>query len=367
MLVSNKGEGIGSDFLIKKEKRKERNQYHMNEQTILVATDGSGQYTSIQEAIYSIPDKRDYPVTIFLKPGIYEEKVFIRKENINMIGSAASETIIRYGDGAKTLRRDGSEYGTFNSATVMFAGSDLFVENLTFENCAGNGRVAGQALAVYVASDRTVFKNCRFLGHQDTIFVGDLNPGAMKHLMLPEDFLNSTIPIYYEDRRNYFDSCFICGDVDYIFGPNTAYFSNCEIFSRKLESESGSFITAASTPATTEYGFVFYQCKLTSDDKESSVYLGRPWRDYAKTAFLCCEMGPHIKPEGWDNWGKVNAEVTTAYIEYNNYGKGASYVNENHNQKVRVPFSKQLTNDALLDYYSLSKVLGGKDQWQPLI
>lgn len=331
----------------------------MKKQTILVAKDGSGDFSSLQEAIYHVPDHRDYPVTIYLKPGIYHEKVFIRKENINLMGIGPDETIIRYGDGAKSLRPDGTDYRTFNTATVMFAGKDIYVENITFENCAGNGNVAGQALAVYIASDRTVFKNCRFLGYQDTIFAGDLNPKTMKSLMLPEGFLNSPVPLYYSNPRNYFDTCYICGDVDFIFGPNTAYFSNCEIFSRKLESESVSYITAASTPLSQEYGFVFFKCRLTSDDKEASVYLGRPWRDYAKTAFLCCELSAHIKPEGWHNWEKAKAEATSSYVEYGNYGPGACSPN-------RASFSKQLDNPGVLDYYSLNRVLGGHDNWRPI-
>lgn len=329
----------------------------MKKQTILVAKDGSGDFSSLQQAIYHIPDQRDYPVTIYLKPGIYHEKVFIRKENINIIAKDANKTIIRYGDGAKSIRPDGTEYRTFNTATVMFAGKDIYVQNITFENCAGNGKIAGQALAVYVASDRTVFQDCRFLGYQDTIFAGDLNPGIMKRLMLPEAFLNSPIPLYYPNRRNYFDTCYIRGDVDFIFGPNTAYFENCEIFSSKIQSEDKSFITAASTPISQEYGFVFFKCKLTSDDKEASVYLGRPWRDYAKTAFISCEMGNHIKPEGWHNWDKPKAEVTCSYIEYGSFGPGAS--------SHRASFSKQLDNPGVLDYYSIYHVLGGHDDWRP--
>ena len=338
----------------------------MNSQTIVVAKDGSGKFTSLQEAIHHIPDERDYPVTIYLKSGIYHEKVFIRKEKINIIGEDPNETIIRYGDGAKSLRADGSEYNTFNTATVLFAGKDIYVENITFENCAGPGKVAGQALAVYVASDRTVFRDCRFLGHQDTIFTGDLNPGTMKRLMLPDTFLNSSVPCYYPNPRNYFDTCYICGDVDFIFGPNTAYFSNCEIFSKKREIESGTFITAASTPMSQEYGFVFFKCRLTSDDKEASVYLGRPWRDYAKTAFICCELAAHIKPEGWHNWAKPIAEVTSSYVEYGNYGPGAATHMNQNTPKMRAPFSKQLTNPDVLDYYSLHRVLGGHDNWQPI-
>ena len=338
----------------------------MNQQTIVVAKDGSGDFTSLQEAVYHIPDGRDYPVTIYIRPGIYHEKVFIRKENINIIGQDSHQTIIRYGDGAKLLRSDGTEYGTFNSATVLFAGKNIYVENITFENCAGRGKVAGQALAVYIASDRTVFRDCRFLGSQDTIFTGDLNPGTMKRLMLPDAFVQSSVPCYYANPRNYFDTCYICGDVDFIFGPSTAYFTNCEIFSKRLDVESGTYITAASTPMSQEYGYVFFKCRLTSDDKEASVYLGRPWRDYAKTAFICCELSAHIKPEGWHNWGKAKAEVTSSYVEYGNFGPGASTSIDENNPKVRASFSKQLDNPDVLDYYSLPRVLGGHDNWQPI-
>lgn len=330
----------------------------MIKQTITVAADGSADYRTIQEAILAIPDERDTPFTVFIRPGVYTEKVYIRKENINLIGEDANTTIIRYNDGARKLREDGSEYGTFNSGTVYFAGSDIYVENLTIENFAGNGNIAGQAVAAYITSDRTCFRKCRFIGYQDTIYTGDLKPGIMKHLMFPDFFTNSVVPIYRNLTRNYFDQCYIEGDVDFIFGSSTAYFNRCEIFSKRLQSEGCSYITAASTPMGQEYGYVFFQCKLTSDDRPKSIYLGRPWRDYAKTAFLQCEMGEHIHPAGWHNWDKAKAEVTSCYIEYDNHGAGADC-------SERAAFSRQLSNPEVLDYYSPDKVMAGIDLWQP--
>lgn len=330
----------------------------MTTQPIIVSKDIIGSFHSIQEAILSIDDQHEDTITILIKPGVYTEKIWIRKENIRIIGEDANTTIVRYGDGAKKPRPDGSEYGTFNSATIFFAGSDITVENITIENTAGVGHIAGQALAAYVASDKTTFRNCRFIGYQDTIFTGDSQSCSMKKLMLPDFFLNSSVNIDYPVIRNYFDSCYISGDVDFIFGPNIAYFNRCEIFSRKLESESNSFITAASTPAAQEYGYVFNQCHLTSNDRPDSVYLGRPWRDYAKTAFIQCCMEEHIKPIGWHNWGKANAEATTSYVEYGNTGAGA-------NPEQRTPFSKQLTNPEILEYYSIERVLAGMDNWRP--
>ncbi len=321
---------------------------------ITVSLDGTADFQYIQEAVNSISDERDETVTIFIRNGIYNEKIWMRKNKIKLVGESCDKTIIRYNDGAKKLRPDGTEYRTFNTATALFAGCDITVCNLTIENYAGIGKVAGQAVAAYVASDRTAFYNCRFLGYQDTIFTGDVLDEPMKQLMLPDFFKDSSVQIHFEVTRNYFESCYICGDVDFIFGSNVAYFENCQIHSLKLASESGSFITAASTPCGQEFGYVFHNCKLTSDDVPQNVYLGRPWRAFAKTAFVSCELGEHIKPEGFHNWNKPNAEVTTSYVEFNNFGVGAE------NSK-RASFSKQLTNVGLHEYFSKENVLG---DWQ---
>lgn len=325
-------------------------------ETILVSKTKPAAFSSLQAAVNSIDDSHKETIRIFIEPGIYEEKVFVRKENIEIVGSGREQTIFRYGDGARKPRPDGNgEYGTFNTAVIMLAGSDIMVKDLTIENTAGPGHIAGQALAVYVAADRCSFYHCSFIGWQDTVFTGltGSNP------MLPDFFTSSTVNIIHKTARNYFYDCFISGDVDYIFGPNIAFFEKCEIFSRKRESEAESYITAANTPAEQEFGLVFSKCRLTGDGDNGSVYLGRPWRDFAKTAFLNCYMDTQICPEGWGNWGKIKAEAVCNYIEHNNSGPGA-------NSGKRASFSKQITNPELTNYFSKENVLMGEDGWNPV-
>lgn len=327
--------------------------------TILVSKTPPGDFKTIQEAVNSVPDNSSETYRIHIKPGVYKEKIFIRKNNLEIYGEDPSETIIEYGDGARKLRDDGkTEYGTFNSAVVLFAGSNITVKNITIENTAGPGNIAGQALAAYVAADRCSFYNCRFLGYQDTIFAGECTDSAMKNLMLPDFFTSSKVNIEHQIIRNYFKDCYVAGDVDFIFGPNCCYFEGCEIYSRKRESEACSYITAASTPASQEYGLVFHNCKLTSDDQKGSVYLGRPWRNYAKTAFISCNMAQHIHPHGWHNWGRTSAEALCGYVEYGCYGDGASTLE-------RALFSKQLTNPEVEEYFSISRVFASPDEWIP--
>lgn len=328
-------------------------------QTIIVSKTASQGFSSLQEAVLSVPDNHEETYRILVEPGVYEEKVFIRKENIEIVGKDPESTVFCYGDGARKKRQDSTEeYGTFNTAVILLAGKNIRMENITVENTAGPGRTAGQALAVYIAADRCSFYNCRFLGYQDTVFAGDCIPCEMKKLMLPDFFVNSPVPVSYPLLRNYFKDCFISGDVDFIFGPNTVFFDHCEIYSRQCQSEARSFITAASTPAGQEYGLVFSYCRLTGEADKDSVYLGRPWRDFAKTAFLHCSMDSHIYREGWHNWDKARAEACCSYVEYANAGPGAV-------TDGRVSFSKLLKNPELDEYFSLENVLKGSDGWLP--
>lgn len=325
-------------------------------QILYVSKTDPNAFSSLQEAVLSIPDGSGETARIYVAPGVYEEKVFIRKENLEIVGEDAMTTVFCYGDGARKPRPDQTgEYGTFNTAVLFLAGRNITVRNITVENTAGPGYLAGQALAVYAAADRLRFYGCRFLGWQDTIFAGDPVTCQMKKLMLPDFFVNSSVPMEFPLIRNYFKDCYISGDVDFIFGPNTVFFENCDIHSRKRASEDKAFLTAASTPAGQEFGLVFYECRLTGEE-EDSVYLGRPWRDFAKTAFVCCTIGNHICPQGWLNWGRVRAEAGCSYIEYANNGPGAG-------TDKRAPFSKQLTNPELKAYFARENVLRGEDGW----
>jgi pectinesterase len=320
---------------------------------MIVAKDGSGDFNNLQEAIDSIPSDNKEKVNIYIKNGVYKQKVTINKPYVTLVGESVEETVLTFDDYARKLFPNGEKYGTFNSYSTFIDGDDFTAENITFENSAGSGSIVGQALAVYVDADRVKFKNCRFLGCQDTIFTGPLPPKPIEGNTFggPKDG--------HEKRkfRQYFEDCYIRGDVDFIFGSATVAFNRCEIFTNNRDMDVNGYITAASTPEGEGYGYVFIDCKLTSDAAPNTVYLGRPWRDYAKTVFINCWMGEHIKTEGWHNWNKENAEKSALYAEYNSYGPGATL-------DKRVTWAKTLSDEEA-KLYSVENVLSGKDGWMP--
>ncbi|MBL6446700.1 pectin esterase [Fulvivirga sp. 29W222] len=291
----------------------------------VVSGDGSGDFKTIQEAINSVPDLRKNETRILIKSGRYKEKLILpaSKTNVTFIGEDVSKTIITYDDYASKTNRFGEEIGTSGSSGFFVFGEGFTARNITFENSSGP---VGQAVAVRIDGDKVIFENCRFLGFQDTLYPHGKN------------------------SRQYYKDCYIEGTTDFIFGWSTAVFENCVIFSKK----GGSYITAASTEQTADYGFVFINCKLTGNAPDQSVYLGRPWRPYAQTVFINCEMGKHIKPKGWHNWTKPEAESTTFYAEYNSSGLGAT-------KGERVEWSHQLNADEL-GKFTLEKIF--KD-WNP--
>ncbi|MCM3781475.1 pectinesterase family protein [Neobacillus mesonae] len=329
---------------------------------LTVSQDGTGDYTSIQEAINAIPDSSSDNGqeirTIFIRNGSYNEKIVLDKPGVHLIGEDAEKTVITYGDYAMKKFADGSPYHTFHTYTLLIASDDIVVSNLTIENSAGRGEDVGQAIAVYVDGDRVAFYRCRFLGYQDTLFTGPLPeaPVERKSFGGPRDIFPRR-PV-----RQYYEECYIEGDVDFIFGSATAVFNSCELYSKRRRrdlnstSASYSYITAASTAENVPYGYVFWECRLTGDAEPGTVYLGRPWREHAKTAFINCELGEHIHPEGWHNWGKTEREQTVVYAEYGNTGYGVT--------GQRVKWSRQLSSDEV-NQYKPEQILRGMDHWTP--
>ncbi|SFU15285.1 pectinesterase [Algoriphagus locisalis] len=287
------------------------------EHDIVVAQDGSGHFKTIGEALDAIRVYLPEPLTVYIKPGVYKEKLVILGPvtNVTFEGENPENTIITFDDYAAK-----DNMGTFETYTLKVLGNSLTFKNLTIENTAGN---VGQAVALHAEGDRLVFENCRFLGNQDTMFASG------------------------ENSRQLFRNCYIEGTTDFIFGSATALFDHCVIHSK-----SDSYITAASTPEWVEYGYVFKDCKLTADPEVKKVYLGRPWRDFAKTVFINTEMGAHIAPEGWHNWSRENAEKTVFYAESGSFGPGA-------NAEERVGWSHQLNAEQAKEYH-VYEVFAGK-------
>lgn len=273
-----------------------------------VAKDGTGEYTSIQDAIDAMRVYPLQPITLYIKNGVYNEKIELPANNtdVTFIGESVDSTIITYNDYSGK-----GKHTTFTSFTAKISGNRFRAENITFANSAGP---VGQALALYVDADKAVFKNCKFLGNQDTVFASG------------------------ENARQLFTNCYIEGTTDFIFGPATAVFQNCTI-----RCKTNSYITAASTTPAKRFGFVFIDCKVIADSGITKLYLGRPWRANAKTVFIRCNLPGAIAPEGWNNWSNPENEKTVFYAEYKNAGEGAA-------PDKRVKWSKQLTAKQALQY-----------------
>lgn len=266
-----------------------------NPDTIFVARDGTAEFRNIDDAIEVCRAFMEYHKVIFVKKGIYKEKLILPSwlTNIEICGEDRDNTIITYDDHANVfIPGTDRKMGTFRTYTVRVDGNDITFRNITIEN---NAARLGQAVALHTQGDRLAFVNCRILGNQDTVYTGGIN------------------------TRLYFKDCHIEGTTDFIFGPSTAWFESCTILSR-----TDSYITAASTPQDVEYGYVFNRCKIVAAEGVSKVYLGRPWRPYAHTLFMNCQLGKHILPVGWHNWSNTQNEKTARYCEYDNHGEGAA-------------------------------------------
>lgn len=302
---------------------------------ITVDLQGKGDFTSIQEAINSVRAFRgEHTVRIWIKKGIYREKVVIPSylENVQLVGESAAETKIVYNDYAGKEKQYADEtgqtkLGTFTSYTLLVRANHVVIKNLTIENDAGP---VGQAVALHIEGDRIALVDCILLGYQDTLYLGR------------------------EGSRSVFLNCRINGTTDFIFGPGCSFFSKCKLISLR-----NSYVTAASTPKGQTYGYVFEQCDfIAGDTGVNKVFLGRPWRPYAKTVLVDCNLGKHIAPEGWNEWkgDKLfpEKEKTVYYAELKSKGEGA------YDLSKRVAWSHQLPSSSRKDY-KLSLIMGNWD------
>lgn len=320
---------------------------------ITVAKDGSGDYRTVGEAIASAKGGNNQKTTIYIKNGIYTERLEIKTPFITMIGEDRENTVICYDLYAQLPAVDGLKLGTFRTYSVLIDTHDFTASNITFKNNAGLGKDVGQAIAVYVDGDRIIFDHCNLIASQDTLFTGPLPPKEIEKngFIGPKQFAPRI------NGRHFYNGCYIRGDIDFIFGSATAFFENCEIFSQNIHEEINGYVTAASTPEGQEYGYVFDSCRFTSDCPPNSVYLGRPWRNYAKTVIMNSYLGEHICHEGWHNWNKLDAQETCFYGEYGNYGPSALMINR--------PDWIQRIDEEASKHYIKARVLEGEDGWNP--
>lgn len=303
-----------------------KNEYD-NPDTLVVARDGTGQFRNVAEAIEVCRAFMEYHKVIYVKKGIYKEKLVVPQwlTNIEICGEDRDNTVITWDDHANIkIAETGKGMGTFRTFTLRVDGNLITLKNITIEN---NAARLGQAVALMTTGDRQQYINCRFLGHQDTVYTG------------------------MAGTRLLFKDCYIEGTTDFIFGPSTAWFEGCVI-----RCKANSYITAASTPQDVRYGYVFNNCTITAAEGVDRVYLGRPWRDYGYTLFMNCELPRQILPEGWHQW-RPEAVKTARYMEYNNRGEGAAY-------GQRVSWSRQLTRKEA-EQVTMKSVFTREDTWIP--
>lgn len=299
--------------------------FSIAQKKIIVAQDGSGNFKTVQAAFEAVPENNKKPVFIFVKNGVYKEKLHLdsSKTFVTLIGEDKFNTILTYDDHTGKISSLGDIINTRTSWSFLINANNFTAKNITFQNDAGFS--AGQAVAVEGDGDKDAFFNCRFVGNQDVLFTNN------------------------DHARQYYKDCYIEGTTDFIFGSSTVWFERCHIHSKK-----NSHVTAASTPKEHAFGYVFYDCVLTGDSSLHSVSLGRPWRPYASVTYIHCYIGQHIKPEGWSNWNNTNNNLTARYSEYKNYGPSSD-------TSARVNWSRQLSDEEAKKY-TLKNVLDG---WSP--
>lgn len=312
---------------------------------LYVSAKDESAFHTIKEALDAAKEYDGKNVVIHIAAGVYREKLVVNQHNISLVGEDENTTKITYSDAAKDKMPEGDERGTFRTQSVLIDADRFHASHISFLNEAGQGYEVGQAIALYADGDELIFENCRFEGFQDTLFTAPLpkkekQPGGFKG---PKEFAPR------RHGRHLYKDCFISGNIDFIFGSATAYFENCEIFMCDRHNELSGYVAAPSTYEGEKYGYVFNHCRFTSDCPKESAYLGRPWRNFAKTVILNSEIGGHIKKEGWHDWNKKDAWDTMFFAEYGNFGEGAG--NE------RAPFVKILTEKEAAEY-TRENVLG---------
>ncbi|KAI3789933.1 hypothetical protein L2E82_02740 [Cichorium intybus] len=299
---------------------------------IVVARDGTGNFTTIAAAVAAAPNRGKGRHVIQIKAGIYKENLVIprNKANIMLVGEGMNATIIT----SNKNFVDG--YTTFTSATLTVVGNNFLARDLTIMNTSGPEK--HQAVALRVTSD-AAFYHCQFISHQDTLYAHSLSQ------------------LYRE--------CAIHGTIDFIFGNAAAIFERCLILVRKPILGQKNVITAQGRlDPNQNTGISLQDCTImaapdfkVNERANFSTFLGRPWRNYSRTIVMRSYLGDIIDPQGWCPWNEYSNLNTVEYIEYNNFGPGADT-----RKRVRwAGFHNNSKRDA--EKMNIQSFLHGADEW----
>ena len=314
----------------------------------VVAKDGSGDYTTVQASIDAAPTNSATAWVIYIKNGKYNEKVTIplNKPNIQLIGERVADVVIYFNDFAGRTLTGGGTIGQ-NCATITINAADFvavnisFINTFNFDSAVAAGVTGSQALAVFINNDRAAFKNCRFIGMQDTLLTkGTGTP------------------------RHYFYKCYIDGIVDFIYGNAVAIYDSCVIYAKSRLTAGNSYITAANTPIGQTYGYLFRDCKIPANTGTTLYFLGRPWQNsggivnaHNKVVFFNTAMSSSINPLGWTKWDATTDTTVITYAEFKSKNLDGTLTDISK----RVGWSKQFTNADTVGY-NIQNMFSG---WNP--
>ena len=296
---------------------------------MVVSPDGTGHFKTVQAAIDSVPDNNAEWQLILLRSGTYRERLVVnpRKTFVILRGEdkEVRRTLLTFNRfaGMNDPESPGNKLGPNGSETVLIQADNFIAENITFENSSG---ASAPAVAVRAMGDKQIFRNCRFHGWQDTLWV--------------------------DGERAYFSECYVEGRIDFVFGRGTAVFEKCH-----LHATDGGCVTASGAEPERRFGLVFLKCRVTCAEDRS--YLGSPWKTGAATAFIECELGENLRPEGWKVWYQTDHHKTARFVEYRNTGPGAD-------TSKRPAWTRQLTDEEARNY-TVENILGGADHWNPRV
>ena len=280
---------------------------------MVVAQDGSGDFTKVQDAINAVPGNKSIQTVICIKPGTYKEKLNVSadKKNLKLLGESYENTVLTYDDHAKTTK---------DYASTRIYADDFCADNVTFQNTIDSRKGGSQAAALRVDGDRAVFYKCRIMGFQDTYYTGG-------------------------NKRSYHKGCVIIGTTDFIYGNGIALFENCTIYNRKDSHVTAHCQKLKDGKPQNKFGYVFKHCRIKAYPGETvtKASLGRPWGNGARVVYLYCEIGSHIRDEGWSIWRGRENHKTAYYAEYKNSGPG-------HKPESRLDWTHQLTDEEAAAY-----------------
>ncbi|KAM7273075.1 hypothetical protein ACFE04_027739 [Oxalis oulophora] len=302
---------------------------------VVVSQDGSGNFTTITDAINYAPNSTKYGngyFLIYITAGVYEEYIEVDKKKtfLMLIGDGINQTIIT---GNRSV---GDGWTTFNCATLIVTAANFTAASITFRNTAGPAKY--QAVAVRSSADFSVFYKCSFEGYQDTLYTHTL--------------------------RQVYSYCDIYGTVDFIFGNAAVVLQNCNIYPRlPMHGQYNTITAQGRTDPNQNTGTTIQACVVrpTPDLANSTVatYLGRPWKEYSRTVVMQTCLDGFIKPAGWHLWDGDFALSTLYYAEYNNTGAGS-----NTSQRVTWPGYRPNINSTDAVNYTVANFLVG-DAWLP--